>query len=143
MTEESSETLASLLARLQPFTSSGTFGGVELRDEQVHLYVVGGVRAARSAGVTLNDELSRRRLTVHDCPYSHRELADEVKRLSSLLLTSTKPELASVISLAPRADGTGLQITCRPGASIGALRAMLRYPFDVEWGSPPTTAPTR
>ena len=42
MTEESSETLASLLARLQPFTSSGTFGGVELRDEQVHLYVVGG-----------------------------------------------------------------------------------------------------
>lgn len=141
MTEQSREGVLLLLERLQPFRSSDTFGGVEVLNGRVHLYVMGGEDAVRLAGLRLDDELSRGRLAIHDCPYSHRELVGEINRLSALLLTSTRPQVAGVVSFAPKVDGTGLQITCRPGASIDALRPILKYPFDVEWGNPPTTAP--
>jgi hypothetical protein len=141
MADQSTQPVSSLLQHLQPFTLSDAFGGLELREGQVHLYVVGGERGARSAGVVLDDALARGRLTIHDCPYSHRELAEEVKRLSSSLLTSTRPAVSGVVSIAVKADGTGLQITCRPGTSIETLRAVPNYPFDVEWGMPPTTTP--
>lgn len=130
--------LSALLQRLEPMRLSEIFGGAEVREGRVHVYVAGGEAALRASSYAPDELSASTGLIVHDCPYTEAELLSEARRLGTALSDGLGG--GDVVAIAPRPDGSGLTVTCRLGTSVEEVRAASRSPMLFEWGEPPTAA---